>query len=532
MTWLTNPYRFGSADPYDPLIEFELGMGAPGAAPVDVSGKGRTVTEIGTNGDFVADAGPIPGMSAWKYPCLTSGVAVDQLRVDLSAVPVAGDYTLEVWACKHNFSGNNNAIVNWGVGRRLTTGVGFAGANSHYLRVGFPGTPVGAWPGYYDTDAGHGQAYVPGTWGHFCLERQGGVVRFYFNGDPWELTHTDATTISAVLSMGGQPNNALSTMHDWRGLIGPVRLTTAARYGGAAFIPGFTPGGRMTSTVPEFPSTMAWARVCWTALNGGDQVRLNEVEMRETPGGATINSTKAALPTYTSTAGTAANAFLWDRGDTNICDLTTPGNIRVDLLSAFAIRHFAVQAGSSVPPKCPTNFTLEYSDNDSTWTVAVTRTGETGWTRYEGRGFHVPDVGAHRYWRLVVTGTSSGSTAEIMELALNLSPSGPNVAQSSRNYGTAYDANWSGSKMLAFDANNTNGPARVFGTTGWMGQRFSSPVAEIAEIKIWTAAGNQTYTPSAGSVWLSEDGLRWQRRWSWSGLTTWASDEDKVITKP
>jgi hypothetical protein len=53
------------------------------------------------------------------------------------------------------------------------------------------------------------------------------------------------------------------------------------------------------------------------------------------------------------------------------------------------IKDFDIYAVGTVPDASPKDFKLQWSDNNSTWTDALTVTGETGWTANEQRTFTV-----------------------------------------------------------------------------------------------------------------------------------------------
>ena len=48
------------------------------------------------------------------------------------------------------------------------------------------------------------------------------------------------------------------------------------------------------------------------------------------------------------------------------------------------------------------DFRLQYSDDGSSWTTALTVTGEENWSALESRSYTIPAPGTHVYWRLLV----------------------------------------------------------------------------------------------------------------------------------
>ena len=73
------------------------------------------------------------------------------------------------------------------------------------------------------------------------------------------------------------------------------------------------------------------------------------------------------------------------------------------------------------------DFTLQYSDNGSTWTTAITVTGQTAWTANESRTF-TGASSAHAWWRLNITANNGDATyTEVCELEMR-SGGGNNLA--------------------------------------------------------------------------------------------------------
>lgn len=526
MTWLTNPYRFGRAnpDPYWENVVFYLGMGAPGANPVDLSPAARTVTESGSGPDFEADAGPLPGMSAWRI----RRNAADQsnnMRLTVATpggTELSGDFTIEAWCAASNDAGDESLVLRHG---------NFELAMSSVNQIQFMALAKLS----SGLRRSMGDMMYPASWVHLCIERSGSTVRYYFNGQPSPVTETDSSTVSDALFLGGI-NVPSSFSNDWPGLIGPVRVTRGvARYGGTPFVPGFTEDGWMTATAPDFTAgPRKWWRFVGLQTNGGNAYRTTEIEMRETLGGANINGTYNATPSWSGGGGgTYANAFSWphDDGRSNWTGTSLPAYVTIDLVQPFAIRHLRLWAGTSATPQSPTSWNLYHSDDNSNWTLALAKTGDTGWAQYEARAYHVPNVGSHRYWRFEVIAVTTGAGAQMIEIGLAESAYGPTLSHRSA-YGTITDLNFGRPPRYAYDG-NTAGTAwwsRIITDAVWVGQRLTTAVT-INEIRWWSAAGEQTYTPNVGRIESSRDGWRWQTEWSWSGLT-FASDEDKVISRP
>lgn len=67
----------------------------------------------------------------------------------------------------------------------------------------------------------------------------------------------------------------------------------------------------------------------------------------------------------------------------------------------------------------PRGFRLQWSDNGTTWTTALTVTNSDSWQTGERRTFAVPGTpGAHEYWRIIWDAVQSGTTIRWSEVLL------------------------------------------------------------------------------------------------------------------
>jgi hypothetical protein len=114
---------------------------------------------------------------------------------------------------------------------------------------------------------------------------------------------------------------------------------------------------------------------------------ISEVEMRATVGGADQCSGGTATAS-TSGGGAAANAFdnsASTRWSTD--NLVLTGWLRYQFAAPVDIVEYTIQAHPIAPDRSPKNWTLEYSDNGSSWTVADTRSNQVSWLVSQIRTF-------------------------------------------------------------------------------------------------------------------------------------------------
>jgi hypothetical protein len=136
-----------------------------------------------------------------------------------------------------------------------------------------------------------------------------------------------------------------------------------------------------------------------------------------------------------------------------------------------SIRRYTVTEISTQPEtSAPSAWTLEYSSDNSNWTIADTRAGQTGWTNGQVRTFDVSVAAAARYWRLNVTNNNGAASLFIGEI-----------------------------EMMEV-ATYTNGPQQLE-------QSFQIAAASVSSIRLWlrkvgSPAGNLTakiWTDSGGN---------------------------------
>jgi hypothetical protein len=137
-------------------------------------------------------------------------------------------------------------------------------------------------------------------------------------------------------------------------------------------------------------------RVNVSAIGGGFYVQIAEVEMRATTGGAdqcnggTAIASVQAAPAGDAFDNTQTTAWRGSAGP------VLPAWIGYHFTSAVSVTEYTLANTSTADsPRMPTAWTLEYSDDGTTWTVADTRTGQTGWVDGQIRTYTAaPEAGA------------------------------------------------------------------------------------------------------------------------------------------
>jgi hypothetical protein len=119
------------------------------------------------------------------------------------------------------------------------------------------------------------------------------------------------------------------------------------------------------------------------------------------------------------TLGTVANAFDSNPVGTSASSAAAlPLWIGCQVANPFTPTVMYIQSGNN-GTYFPSNFTLDWSDNGSSWTTHQTWTGEPNAIKYyDRRKYIVNNASAHAYWRLNVTARLNGTTTEINEWIL------------------------------------------------------------------------------------------------------------------
>lgn len=175
-------------------------------------------------------------------------------------------------------------------------------------------------------------------------------------------------------------------------------------------IPGIVAGAPVSVGPP--PTPYRWYRLYITANNGDTYTGLNELLLRETPGGTDYPAPPTNVITNPTDALTAAsaNSFYFANPPAQAFDQDygslmswynngdgTPCWLKYDLGAGneTVVREFGIVRAPGeevVANRWPQNFQLQGSNDDSTWDVLKTVTGQVGWSSdpYQVRLYSVP----------------------------------------------------------------------------------------------------------------------------------------------
>jgi len=136
------------------------------------------------------------------------------------------------------------------------------------------------------------------------------------------------------------------------------------------------------------------------------------------------------------TLGTTANFFdnnIWVSGGSNAW--TTGMYAGVQLLAVDTVGSYRITADYLNSNWAPQAWTLDWSDDGSTWTTADTQTGQINWYNLEERTFTVGGTpGNHLYWRIKTTAVNIGTSCWMGQIRLVLSDGSVACAANAYSY--------------------------------------------------------------------------------------------------
>jgi hypothetical protein len=188
-----------------------------------------------------------------------------------------------------------------------------------------------------------------------------------------------------------------------------------------------TPASSAASTVAgvTFPPGFRWVTLTVTDSNARQHahyipvVAIGDVEAETSYSGASFSASTATTP--------ASNAF--DGNSATFWVTTSPNNtgwLKVQYPTAKTISKYTIQK-SCVFPAFLTDWTMEGSNDDSSWVVLDTQTGQTG----SGDQTYTPSLtGSYLYYRLNITGSNDPNQVGLCEW---------NLFETTRNYFTKFE---------------------------------------------------------------------------------------------
>lgn len=187
----------------------------------------------------------------------------------------------------------------------------------------------------------------------------------------------------------------------------------------------------------------------------------------------------------------------------------------------------------------PTAYTVEYSNDNNSWSVAwsinTTWPDAFDFKRFVNPSYAVPSYtgsphGSHSFWRVFVT-FGVGDSVGIAEMEYRATPSGADQATGGS---AAASSIFSGSFPASAAFDDDSGTYWVTSVDwAWLRYDFASPVS-VAEVSIQARPSG---SPVSGPVyfaiqWADSSSGPWTTAWHEMGETGWALGETRVFTDP
>lgn len=221
------------------------------------------------------------------------------------------------------------------------------------------------------------------------------------------------------------------------------------------------------------------AHVYWRinfSANNGNNPAICELAMHTSVGGSDVCTGGTAGGTNINASFPAANAFDQNLSGTDCQTSATPSTISYQFATAQAIVEYAITSSATLAASYgPQNWTFEYSDDGSTWTVAAYARTQTVWGVSETRTFPVN------------AGAETGKNLKYLQAALTSALPAPNMVQVGK-------APTPGPKKVS-------GTVKVSGvaTGGLFVRAYAKATGEL--VGSTTTAADGTYSINCGENW-------------------------------
>lgn len=266
----------------------------------------------------------------------------------------------------------------------------------------------------------------------------------------------------------------------------------------------------------------------------GGYVGFNEIELREASGETNLVSGITPTSNRTPQAGSLAGVTDGTTGSLGVqFNATLPVYIVFDFGegNAYDVKHITIWPNSDDATRTPGYFTVEYSDDGSTWIPYWVVKPDT-WTAGVSKTFELPNLVNARYWMLTdfVAELSANSFAEI---ELRDIIGGSDLTGS----GTASASDFFDGSTTAAHAVDNNA-ATLWSSTDaikhWWQYDFGDGNSKsIIEVMMQARASSfYNQTPNSFTICKSADGISWQIAWTVDDDTSWTSNEIREFAEP
>jgi len=167
-----------------------------------------------------------------------------------------------------------------------------------------------------------------------------------------------------------------------------------------------------------------------TVEAGPDGPRQQNVTGSLAPDGSLLGLVSGITASAENPPGEVAANLTDDNPDTKWLTFASTGWVRYQLSEAKQAVTYSLTSANDAPERDPRDFTIQGSNDGSTWTDVDRQTGIDFTERFQTRSFTIATPGTFSYYRLDVTANHSGGIVQLADWGLNEVPSTTDPAPS------------------------------------------------------------------------------------------------------
>lgn len=153
----------------------------------------------------------------------------------------------------------------------------------------------------------------------------------------------------------------------------------------------YVDGGGSSIGVPSNGAHAYWRLLLHTTDGSVTRYGIQEIEFKYGKSSSDLAIGGTASASTSAVSQPASGAFDNTEGAAWFSTTAADGQwIKYAFTTPAEVRYLTIRGSQAEPNASPASFSVQYSDDDSTWTTAWEVTGQTGWAAGQTREFHAP----------------------------------------------------------------------------------------------------------------------------------------------
>ncbi|MDQ0381665.1 GH92 family glycosyl hydrolase [Amycolatopsis thermophila] len=178
-----------------------------------------------------------------------------------------------------------------------------------------------------------------------------------------------------------------------------------------------------------------WADTVETGPDGAPRAAgVNGANGSAIPGDVRGKATGATASAENTGAGEVAVNVLDGRPESKWLAFASSGWVQAEFAEPVAITRYGLTSANDAPERDPRDWTLQGSDDGTTWTTLDTQSGQTFGARFEARQFRLATPATHRFYRLDISANHGADIVQLAELLLADDQPAPPPLPAMRSY--------------------------------------------------------------------------------------------------